>query len=183
MLSTTAHHAVLNTSRSQRYGISLTYMAHVGVVVVVVVVVVGTLSGDVRGQNGFPQRRFLPASWSLGRYRQHKFCRRCGSQALQPSTGAWRTSGRHVRSVTRLYLRFAFMCACLWTRLHGGTALAGRATIPYSYGFFITLYRDIRDMYLLPVYSCYDTYKRVKAVVAGLSLPYKIGCHILGGRV
>ena len=142
MLSTTAHHAVLNTSRSQRYGISLTYMAHVGVVVVVVVVVVGTLSGDVRGQNGFPQRRFLPASWSLGRYRQHKFCRRCGSQALQPSAGAWRTSGVYtvLHSYTYASPLCVHVCGPIFTgapQLRGGPAFPTH-TVPSSH--FTALY-------------------------------------------
>ena len=51
------------------------------------------LSGDERSQNDFLQQRLQPVSRTREFSRQRNFCRRCGSQALLFSIGAWRTSG------------------------------------------------------------------------------------------
>ena len=157
MLSTTAHHAVLNTSRSQRYGISLTYMAHVG------------------GVGGCEKSSFCRRSWSewlSAKPFPSRFLESGQVTSAQillklqfPSSAAFRRrveDFRRVHGVTQLYLRFAFMRACLWTHLHGGAAIAGRAGIPYSYGSFVTLYSAIRGICSLPVYSCYDIYNALR---------------------
>ena len=159
MLSTSAHHAVLNTSHSQHYGISLTYMAHVGVAVETeLFLATFVVRMAFRNAVSIPFRGVWEgnASTNSADVAVPRLC------SLPQARGGLPAAYRRVHDVTQLYLRFAFMCACLWTQLHGGTAIARRASIPCSYGSFVTLYSAIRGMCSLPVYSCYDTYNALR---------------------
>ena len=68
--------------------------------------------------------------------------------------GGLPSASHRVHSVTRLYLRFAFMCVSVDP--------TSRGHIPCSYGSFVTLYLSLRGMYSLRVYIGYDTYKALR---------------------
>ena len=84
--------------------------------------------------------------------------RLCGSPSAR---GGLTAARRRVRDVTRLCLRFTFMCVCVPVGrpdLTAGTVIVALAGSPYSHGSILTLYRAIRSMYSLPVYIGYGNY-------------------------
>ena len=143
---------------SRHYGISLTYMAHAGVAVEKELFL-ATFVVRMAFRNAVSTQ--LPGVWNgnVSTYSADVAVPRlCGfPQARGGLPAAMYAALLGYTSASPLCA-----CMCLWTRLHGGSTLAGRAGIPYSYGFFITLYRDIRGMCLLPVSSCYDTYNTLR---------------------